>query len=369
MSTGLTTATYRRAADELPHSQAPRWMAWLLGTAVLITCVAIATVLLGPMDERVTAPGVVRPGDYTLVFPAVGGVVAEVPAEPGSTVRRGDLLARFDDADLVHERDVLVQQIAGAEADRADAEARTALAVPPELLLQAAAAPRLAQMVAERRRLLDRMEASGDGRGLSLIELVRERLSFQALELEHERATRVAELVSGPWAEAQRSAARSRVRAAEAALGVLRARLAGVEADLARRTVRAPDDGMLVSRAVRFAGERVEVGHALFKLARSGGNRLRLYAGEDRVDRLRPGQVVLFRPKSDPDRLRRPRTGRITTVALDRDLMHDDGDLPTGTYAVDVDIDPDQPELPLGASVEAEIILGQRSFLYLLLTK
>jgi multidrug resistance efflux pump len=360
----------RLLAEALPQSVAPRWMTWLWIFAVTVCLVAMVVVLLGPMDERVAAPGVVRPSDYTLVFPSAAGTVAEVRAQTGSRVVSGDLLARLDCRELDRERDSLTQGVLRAEADLAIAQAGVVQAVPHELTLQAAEAPRLRAMVEERRKLLERMEAAGDGRGLSLVELVRERLAFQSLERELERAERVDGLLSGVWAQAARDGALAHVRGAEATLAGLRTRLAHVQADIALHEIRAPADGLLVNRAVRFQGEKVELGQALFKIARGPGTRLRLYAGEDRVDRIHPGMKVLFRPKSDPDRLRGPRTGVVEEVALDRTLEAEQGDgPPAGTYAIDVVVDTTSGELPLGASVEAEVILGQRSFIRLLMTK
>ncbi len=360
----------RIMAQALPKSVAPSWMSWVFIVAACLAVVCTAIVLLGPMDERVLAPGVVRPADYVLVFPAAEGTVAEVLAQSGARVTQGQLLARLDCRGLERERDMVTESVLGAEADLVSAKAGAVQAIPAELSLQAAEAPRLRAMVEERRKLLERMEASGDGRGLSLVELVRERLAFQALERELERAERVEGLLAGTWAQASRDNAAARVRAAEATLTGLQVRLSHIQTDIALREVRAPADGLLVSRAVRFRGEKVVLGQALFKIARGSAARLRLYAGEDRVDRIRPGMKVLFRPKSDPDRLRAPRTGVVEEVALDRTLEPEQGDgPPAGTYAIDVTVDQQIGDLPLGASVEAEIVLGQRSFIRLLLTK
>jgi multidrug resistance efflux pump len=370
MNTSTKHVSQRLMAESLPRSVAPKWMTWLWVFALVVCVVTAVIVLVGPMDERVAAPGVVRPSDYTLVFPAAAGTVAEVRAQPGAKVVTGDLLARLDCRELDRERDSVQQQVLRAEAELAMAVAGVAQAVPHDLILQAAEAPRLRAMVEERRKLLERMEAAGDGRGLSLVELVRERLAFQSLERELERAERVDGLLSGVWAQASRDGATARVRASEAAVAGLRSRLTHIQADIALREIRAPADGLLVNRSVRFQGEKVDLGQALFKIARGPANRLRLYAGEDRVDRIRPGMKVLFRPKSDPDRLRGPRTGTIEEVALDRTLEAEQGNgPPAGTYAIDVVVDADAGELPLGASVEAEVVLGQRSFIWLMMTK
>jgi hypothetical protein len=74
--------------------------------------------------------------------------------------------------------------------------------------------------------------------------------------------------------------------------------------------------------------------------------------------------VVRFRPRSDPDRLAPMGQGHVVSVAPDRSP---DGDGSTTlTWAVDVAIDTDHRNLPVGAVVDAEIVLGRRAFWHLL---
>lgn len=356
----------------LKPSYAPGWMGWLMAIAVVATLLSAVAVLVGPMDERVAAPGVVRPREYALVFPPPGGgVIQEVQGMPGSPVKAGDLLATLESDALRHEREALAHDLVRAEAELVDARAREQAAavapISPEIAMQAAAAERLEAMVAERRRLVERMEQGGEGHAISLIELVRERLALQSLELERDRARAAAGLTAGPFGTAQRGMAVARTAAATAVVEGMRARLAVLAEDIAKHEIRAPVDGVLVSRSVRFPGERAQVGQALFKIARGTGVRLRLYAGEDRVGRIQPGMRVVFRPKSDPDRLRPLRSGAVTAVAPDRDLAADEADRPAaGSYAIDVDLTGDTADLPFGSTVDAEIILAKRPFWELL---
>lgn len=356
----------------LKPSYAPAWMGWLMAIAVASALLAALAVLMGPMDERVAAPGVVRPREYALVFPPPGGgVIQEVTGMPGGAVKAGDLLATLESDALRHEREALAHDLVRAESELADArahEAAVAIApISPEIAMQAAAAERLEAMAAERRRLVERMEQGGEGRAISLIELVRERMALQSLELERDRARAAAVLTAGPFGTAQRAMAAARVAATLAVTEGMRARLATLAEDLARHEIRAPVDGLLVSRSVRFPGEKALAGQALFKIARGTGVRLRLYAGEDRVGRIHPGMRVVFRPKSDPDRLRPLRSGAVTAVAPDRDLAADEADRPAvGSYAIDVDLTGDTADLPFGSTVDAEIILAKRPFWELL---
>jgi multidrug resistance efflux pump len=294
--------------------------------------------------------------------------VAEVVVHAGQEVRAGDVLARLDTFDLDRERGEIRAGLAQSEADRAMAAADLAAVreapLPPELLFQARTLPRQREAVAMRRDVLARLESLVERQSVSVLELTRERLAVQELELAVERSAQADGLLAGEYAKAQIAAAEARLRAAAARGAALSARTVELERELDRRVVRAPADGIVVARSVRFPGEKVEIGSALFKIAHGPATRLRLYASEDRVDRMKPGMAVRFRPRSDPDRLRPYSLGRIVSVALDRELAGErvEGDGTSGSYGIDVEVERAESDLPLGAAVDAEIVLGEKAF-------
>jgi len=63
--------------------------------------VATATPTRGPAIEAVYATGVVEPGLEIRIAPRVGGRIVELPVDEGAQVRKGQLLARLEAADLV----------------------------------------------------------------------------------------------------------------------------------------------------------------------------------------------------------------------------------------------------------------------------
>ncbi len=371
----MLPAGFRTRSEQLPYASPPRWMTWIWIAAAILTAVVLCGTLLGPMDESVLASGVVRPADYALVFPEVGGAVAEVSASPGTHVKAGQILVRLETLDLDQERTTLDAGVSQAQADEAIAAAQLAATreapLGPDLQFQATSVAHQEQVLVLRRDLLKRMEGLGESNNISLLELTRERLNVQAANLDLERSRQAAVLLGGGYARAQVAAAEARQRAAAAHVTALTARRALLDRELAQREVRAPADGLVVSRAVRYPGEKVELGTALFKLAYGTGTRLRLYASEDRVNRIKPGMTVRFRTRSDPDRLTPMSFGTVEEVALDRDLSKEDTERADrrGSYAVDVAVGADVANLPLGAEVDAEIVLGVRPFWHLLLFK
>ena len=372
---GMLPTGFRTDLDELPQSKAPRWMLWSWIASAAATLVVLGCTLVGPMDEFVLATGLVRPADYALVFPESGGVIAEVSAHPGMEVKKDQVLAKLDTADLDRDQVAVDAELAQADADRAIADAQLAAVreapLGPDLQFQARSVERQKQVVEMRHVLLERMESLGQTNNVSLLELTRERLAVQGTELELERSRQAVALLGGGYAQAQVAQAEARARAAAARIDGLAAKRGLIVRELARRTVRAPADGLVVSRAVRFPGEKVDIGTALFKLAYGSATQLRLYASEDRVNRIKKGMTVRFRTRSDPDRLTPMSIGRVEEVALDRALAKDDTEhLAVGaSYAIDVAVGKASTDLPLGAAIDAEIVLGERPFWHLLLLK
>ncbi|MCZ8184401.1 MAG: efflux RND transporter periplasmic adaptor subunit [Beijerinckiaceae bacterium] len=214
----------------------------------------------GPILASVSAEGVLAAREVTHVPAPFAGQVIELFAETGDPVQAGQVLARFDATPLAARRD----------------EARAALA-------EAQAARALAEAQVERTRLEMGRARSGslpDAPPLAGVEA--------DLRL----------------AEAQRAIAAARIDRESI-------RLRESEAALALAELRAPFDGVILSRAVE-AGQIVSPAGPLFVLARS----LRLVeiqAGIDQAEtgRLRPDQEAEIAVAAHPERVFRGRLKRI----------------------------------------------------------
>ncbi|MCK9588222.1 MAG: ATP-binding cassette domain-containing protein [Terrimicrobiaceae bacterium] len=140
--------------------------------------------------------------------------------------------------------------------------------------------------------------------------------------------------------------------------------------DLERLDIVAPGSGVILSTARRFPGEKVLAGTPLFKLTSNAGTELGLYATEDRVNRIRPGQLVRFRASNTPDRLAPLATGRVSEVALDRDL--DSGQeekAANSSYRIKVAVEKTPYPIAVGATVLAETVIDRRPFWRLLFSR
>lgn len=217
-----------------------------------------ARVERGPLTANVSATGTLSAVTTVQVGSQVSGQIKELHADFNSVVRRGQVIARIDPAtfeakvgqaraELEAARAAVLNQ--GAQVERARAEVENARAAHAEARAQTVHAQVL---LADARRDLERKEA------LFTRELIA-RSERDSAEAAHDAA--VAQLDA---ARAKAEAARAGIGAAEAQLRVTRAALESARAqvrqreaalqqalvDLEHTTIRAPVDGVVVSRAV-----------------------------------------------------------------------------------------------------------------------
>lgn len=169
--------------------------------------------------------------DMPIGIDGEGGRVAAILVEVGDAVRRGQTLARLDTS-------VLAPQVAslGAALDQARAEAVLA-------------------------------------------------------EAEYKRALAISDSV-GALSKEEVDKRRSQVATSAARVKAAQAQLAEAEARLGRTELRAPDDGIVLTRAVEV-GQAVSTGTpALFRLARGGEMEMRAQVAEQDLPRLKVGQAT-----------------------------------------------------------------------------
>lgn len=356
----------RDADRELPRPPAPRWLWWSIVAAALATLLCLAALAWAPLDERVPLHGVVEPEATAVVHAPLDAAVAALLARPGMTVAAGEPLLRLDPAPWLAERALLTAELARAEAWLAEARAAAGQALPHDLLQAASEAAAAAGLLAEQRALVERLAAGGEG-AVPATELARARAALREAERAAARAEAARQLADGAWGEAARAAAAARRDAAAAAVAALRARLARLEAELAACAVVAPAAGRVLALRELQPGARVVRGEPLARLALSERRRLRLWAGDADIGRLRPGLAVRFRARSDHDRLRPPRRAVVTEVLPDRPWPQDAppgaGPPPYLLFAAPLD----ELALPLGVAVDGEAIVARRRLLALIL--
>lgn len=348
----------------------------LLFWGATLTILLCVLTLVSPMDEYVTAPGEVRPADYAYVYSRSSGILEFVNIPKGEPVKRGQVLARLDGWEVKKRMVEINGEIAQAEAElamaRASARKVTAAPVPPEFLFSGVEMERQKEIQALQQDYLGRLNTLQKSGASSTSETLALRLQLIATESILKRNQQANELFKGAYGTAAQTEAIEKQHMIEARLDALRAKLDLTNEDFKRLDIISPEDGIIIATARRFPGEKVEAGTALFKITDEKKSEVSLYATEDRVNLIQPGQLVRFRANNNPDRLAPLATGRVTEVARDRDLESGDSNGTTNTlrtYRVKVAIEKEPYPLAVGATVEAEIILEKRPFWRLLFLK
>ncbi|MCV0396342.1 MAG: efflux RND transporter periplasmic adaptor subunit [Rhizobiaceae bacterium] len=209
--------------------------------------------------ERISVNGTVVPRQEAAVgIDLTGMIVEELPVDEGDVVAKGDLLARLD-------RSALDTQFAQAEANRAQAEAQ---------IEQTRAQITDAEIgVRQAQEGYDRAKALQD-KGVA----AKATLDNAVNALDSARAR----LVS----------ARKALAASEAQLGVIEAQKAEILRQIARTEVRAPVDGLILSRAATLGALVSASSGPLFTMAMDGALELAARIPERDLARVEPGMMA-----------------------------------------------------------------------------
>ena len=369
----LCSDLYRTALTDLPRVFPPRWMRSSMFWGSALTIAVTLFTLLNPMDEYVTAPGVVRPAEYAYVFSRASGLIEAIDITDGQRVSKGQVLARLDGWEVRKQLTQIDGEIAQADAELAMVQAAArkvaAAPVPAEFLFSEVEMERQKEIQTLQQDYLRRLNDLQKTGAASATETLNLRLQLIASESLLKRSQQAYDLFKGDYGAASQAEALERERMIQARLSTLRAKRDLAAADLKRLEIVAPEDGVILATARRFPGEKIEAGATLFKITDADRTELRLYASEDRVNLIQPGQLVRFRANNNPDRLAPLAVGRVSRVARDRDLSTSEDSNSRGTYRVSVDIEKEPYPLAVGATVEAEIVLERRPFWRLLFLK
>lgn len=302
------------------------WWAWPDADAATGARLRTAEVDRGSITSVVAATGTVNPVVSVQVGSQLSGQIRELFADFNTQVRAGEPIARLDTATIEARRaaaaaDLQAAQaavvVARAQAEKAEADqdaARAALAAARANVDALQAQTRDAAGEASRATEL-RARGVGASRDAERAAHALDRARAAEAQGRAQAAQAEAALVG---AEAAARTAAAQVQAAEAAAAQRAAQLRQVEVDLKNATIRAPIDGIVVSRSVDL-GQTVAASlqsPVLFTIAASL-NEMEIWATVDEADigRIRPGQDVSFTVAAHPGITMRGRVKEIRLAA------------------------------------------------------
>jgi HlyD family secretion protein len=284
---------------------------WVGGATAEGPRLRLAEVDRGPIAAVVAATGTVNPVLSVQVGSQLSGQIRELFADFNTRVAAGQAVARLDTrtiearqaaarADL--QSATAAVTVARASAEKAEADlgsARAQLLSARARLESAEAQARDAEAELRRATELRRRGVNAE-RDLSRAQFAAERLRADVSAARASIAQQEAMLTG---AEAATRTAEAQVTAAEAAQAQRVAQLQQVEVDLANATIRAPIDGVIISRNVDI-GQTVAASlqaPILFQIAASL-DEMEVWATVDESDigRIAPGQEVAFTVAAHP---------------------------------------------------------------------
>ncbi|HET9491574.1 MAG TPA: efflux RND transporter periplasmic adaptor subunit [Methylomirabilota bacterium] len=212
----------------------------------------------GPLTAAVSATGTLNAVKTVQVGSQVSGQIKELLADFNSVVRQGQIIARLDPVTFEAKVNQARAEVEGAHAavlnqqaqvERARAEVENVRAAHAESRAQTA---RAQVALADARRDLERKTELFRRELIARSEQDTAQATFDSAEaaLEAAHAKEQAGLASISSAQAQRRVADAQLKTAEAQVRQKQAALQQAQADLAHTIIRAPVDGVVVSRQV-----------------------------------------------------------------------------------------------------------------------
>lgn len=320
--------------------------------AAVIATVILMVVIRNSEDDRKTIPvsGTIEITDVELSF-KVPGRMAERLVDEGEMVRAGQVVARLEQDDYIHEvtrlrKEVLAQQAELVELQRGSRE---------EEIAQADAAVERSKSELER--------AESDYKRQQ--ELYRKDV-ISAREFESAKAAYDVARARLREAQEQQSLVRKgprveRIERAQARLQEARAGLRGAETRLGHTTLISPATGLVLSKNAE-PGEQVAVGTPIVTVGNMNDTWLRAYISETDLGRIRVGQRATVTTDTFPDK---KYEGKITFISSEAEFtpksVQTEKERVKLVYRIKIAVPNPQMELKPGMPADAEILLQQQN--------
>ena len=272
---------------------------WYFGGTPAQAAFRTAIIERGNLVAAVSATGTLNPVVSVQVGSQVSGQIKEIFVDYNSVVKQGDVIARIDPESFALR---VNQAMSDLEASRA-----TALTQRANVAALQAEVSRAQVALAETERDLQRNQM--------LVE--KGFVSQAALEKTQSAVAIAAEQVK--TAQAQRAVGEAQIRNGEALVKQRESQLAQARVDLERTTIRAPVDGIVISRSVD-AGQTVAASlqaPVLFQIARNLTDmQVEASIDESEIGRVAIGQDATFTVDSFPGRTFRGKITQVRKAAL-----------------------------------------------------
>jgi len=284
-------------------------------------------------------------GEVITISSRVSGWITELPVIEGDRVKKGQLLARIDDRDMVLQREVLVARLKAVENQAAAMQAQTGQ-VDQETLGKyesetnrlSAAQAEVASLAAQVKQALDDYQRAKDlaeEKWLSPQAMERARTTYEQVRENHRKAQSEVAAARGTLSAAGGSRRQLQVMARQLlALGhqadEIRAEIRRRDSDIADRTITAPADGRVVMTFAR-QGEHVAPGQRILMFHDPDEIWVEANVRETEVRLLRPGLKADIRVDAYPGKVFAGEVFRIGQTATSKFALLPDPN-PSGNF-------------------------------------
>ncbi|MBS10031.1 MAG: hypothetical protein CME19_00330 [Gemmatimonadetes bacterium] len=340
-------------------SNVRKWALYAIGT---LTAILLALGLI-KIDDVVMAQGWTEPGQKVYIDSPLNRVVKRIVAEPGDTVRAGDVVATLYDADLRSDAATADKELQGARAALKVSRARLALLeerpTVEELSISESRLEQAQINLKARKQALNRAKHLYLGERLwSQDDLDRAQTNYDLAEANIKVAVENLNIVRRGALPSELREAQAEVQEAEADLEGATQNLEAAKVALDLATLRSPADGV-VARQDLYPGMLASQGQIVMIIA--GLSRppvLSARMGEKDAWKVRPGQTVeiLSNLFTDPEEfLAYGEVDEVFGYAVDEGGVR--------TFSLEVGITETPIPLRYGSTADLRIIVGRRSIL------
>jgi membrane fusion protein (multidrug efflux system) len=284
-------------------------------------------------------------GEVITISSRVSGWITELPVIEGDRVKKGQLLARIDDRDMVLQREVLIARLKAIENQAAATQAQTGQ-VDQETLGKyesetnrlAAAQAEVASLAVQLKQALDDYQRAKDlaeAKWLSPQAMERARTTYEQVRENHRKAQSEVAAARGILSAAGGSRRQLQVMARQLLVlrnqaDEIRAEISRRDVDIADRTIASPADGLVVMTFARQS-EHVSPGQRILMFHDPGEIWVEANVRETEVRMLKPGMKAEIRVDAYPGKVFAGEVFRIGQAATSKFALLPDPN-PSGNF-------------------------------------
>lgn len=353
--------------------QRPRLLVFVRHLLVVMLVLLVAggfVAGLVPIQEHVSAFGTVRPGDEVPLHSLVDAVVLELPVEDGDDVQVGQSLVVLDDVavrnQLAAQEEALVLKRADLAVSQRGLDRLRVAPLPEAYRLTELDLERARSRLASAEERLTRQQSLYEKGLASDQDLTDAKATVSLATIDLKTAQGRDELVKAGMAATILSEAEAGVARIEAEVQVLENQSARTKEELSRYRIVSPVSGRVVQVAKRL-GEPVTRGELVIVVAAGEDRRVFLRVPERDIVRVQKGQMVHLYSALFPYRQYGISEGGVYMVQNWAQTGATDAPAVGRNYEVRAYITKAPYTLPLGSSVQGEIMVGKKQIYRILL--